>query len=110
MLQLEALQPGERQHRAVDVASLKLAKTGLDVPAEDLNVEVRAQLQSKRLAAERRRSELGALRQIFQPLYRATNEDIADVFALQINRDLQPIGENRRHVLGRVNRKVDAVV
>src|SRR5690606_371320 len=110
MLQLEALQPGERQHRSVNIPRLELAKTGLDIATEDLNVEVRAQLQSQRLAAERRRSELGALWQIFQPLYRATDENIADVFALQIDRNLQSIGKNRRHVLGGVNRKVDAVV
>ncbi len=77
-----ALQAGCRQHDAVVLAAVQFAQTGIEVAAQWLDAQVGALRQQQRLAAQARRPDHRALRQISKLGVLRRDEGIARVVAL----------------------------
>ena len=116
----ETGEPRGREDRARHLLLDQLAQAGLHVAADVHHVEVGSQRQELRAAPQARGAHACALRYAGQsqlgaglePLQqgRIGHEHVAHVLALGEGDDVQPLGDRRRHVLGRVHGHVDAVL
>lgn len=102
------VQPRHCQKCGVGHAVLEFFETGGDIAAEFEHFKVGPPVADLRGAAQGRGADAGAFGQIVKTSGLETDEGIADVFALKIDRHDQPIGQDGRHVLGAVHTDIDA--
>ena len=107
MGETQALEAGERQQRRVDFSAFGLAQPRLDVAAQELDPEVRAQPARLRLAAQRGGAEARALGQGGNRVRHRRNQRVAHVLAFEEAGDRHALGHERRQILGRMHRGVD---
>ena len=110
LAQAQALEAGGRQHDGVVLAFIELAQARVEVAAQWLDFQVRAQRVQQHLAAQARRADHGALRQLAQAGIAWRNKGVARVFALHHAGQGKAVGQHHGHVLERVHGDVRAAV
>ena len=110
MAQAQAAQAGIGQQDRIGLARRQLRQPGVDIAAQHLDVQVGAAVERLRLAPQAGGAQLRAQRQVFQLLRAAAQEGVARVLALGHGGDAEALGQQRRHVLHRVDRAVDAAL
>ncbi len=104
----EALQAREREQRRIDLAALRLAEPGLDVAAQQRNLQIGPEALDLRLAPQRRRARCRRL--VGRPakvVAFARNKRVAHVFAWQEAGDDNAVGQRGRQILRRMHGDVN---
>lgn len=104
----EALEAGHGQDDGIEVLALELLEPRVDIATQVRNLEVRPRMQQLCLAAQARRADLRALRQIFKRFVLRAHDGVARVKALCDGGNDESFRHLRRHVLEAVHRDVDA--
>ena len=107
MDEAEALQARHGEQRAADRARLRLAQPRLDVAAQEFGPQVGPEPQRLRLAAERGGAEARAMRQALDRVGDGGDQRVAHVLARQEARERDPVRDEGRQILGRVDGGVD---
>ena len=105
-LQVQALEAGGGQHDGVVPALVELAKPGVQVAAQGLDVQVGPQGLEQHQPAQAGRADHGALRQFGQRCKIIGHKGVARVFARQDAGQREAFGQVHRHVLERMHRQV----
>ena len=110
VLEPEPLEPGRGQHDRVVQALVELAQAGVEVATQRLDSQIRPQRPQQHDAAQARRADHGALRQLLERGVAWRHQRVARVFAREHAGQRETVGQVHRHILERVHRDIGATV
>ena len=109
-LAAKPLQPGERQKRGVAFPFGELAQARVHITAQEPHREIGAQALELRLAPDGGSADERASRELVETAEARRDERIARILARQIAGDADARRQERRQILRRMHRDVDAPV
>jgi len=107
MRQAKAFQSSQCEKRRIAIAAFQFGKPGLDIAAQQIDAQIRAQFFHHRLAAQRGRADKRTWRQRHQAFGARRDEDIAHILAREEAGNIQPVRQNGWQVFGRMDRNID---
>ncbi len=105
---VQALEAGGRQHDGVVLAFVQLAQTGVEVAAQRLDLQVRAQGLQQHLAAQAGGADDGTLGQCIQAGVAGGDKGVARVFPFHHAGQCKAFGQFHGHILEGVHGDVGA--
>jgi hypothetical protein len=106
----QAHQPGDREHDRIVLAAVELRDPGIDIAAQQADLDTGVALADLRFAPQAGRAHDRARRHLFQALEAVGNECIAGVLPRHDGGQDEPRGHLRRHVLHGMHGEVGAAL